>query len=129
MDNPLRNPEVVDIEMGSVISGIASTDAPSTKLRSLTYEINKQKRAMKKSEYTLRENLYNWVNSIGVQFFLVTCIFIDIIILIYEQTHPEEDFESTAIASTTLVVLLVFLAEVLVKLFVYGPYLFGTFPP
>lgn len=39
--------------------------------------------------YTLREKLYNWVNSIHVQAILVICILVDLSILIYEQSHPE----------------------------------------
>ena len=52
------------------------------------------------------------------------CILLDLGILIYEQAHPEYDYENTTVAHTTLAILVVFFLEVVIKIFVYKPYLF-----
>ncbi|GMH79772.1 hypothetical protein TrST_g5365 [Triparma strigata] len=117
--NPIH-PSLVDVEMGE--------NSSVRNMRSLTEEIENQKRRKQQEEYTTREKLYNWVNSIQVQLFLVLCILLDLGILIYEQAHPEYDYENTTVAHTTLAILVVFFLEVVIKIFVYKPYLFVKDP-
>ncbi|GMH80186.1 hypothetical protein TL16_g08437 [Triparma laevis f. inornata] len=123
MSNPMLDKSImVDVEMGDAVNKSVRD------LRTLSEEIQQQKNTKDIRQYTLREKLYNWVNSIHVQAILVICILIDLSILIYEQSHPEHDHENATVAHTTLVILLIFFAEVLIKLAVYGPYLFVKDP-
>eukprot|EP00520_Triparma_pacifica_P002288 CAMPEP_0118659160 /NCGR_PEP_ID=MMETSP0785-20121206/14960_1 /TAXON_ID=91992 /ORGANISM="Bolidomonas pacifica, Strain CCMP 1866" /LENGTH=302 /DNA_ID=CAMNT_0006552239 /DNA_START=12 /DNA_END=916 /DNA_ORIENTATION=- len=121
--NPLH---LSDVEMGQL------SDPPGSEVgrpnRGLTDEIQYQKAKLGQDKFTLREHLYNFLNGVYFQVFMMVVVMTDIGILLGESGHGMDEKEGGWVIGVTLVILVIFLVEVVLKVGIYGPYLFVKDP-
>ncbi len=86
---------------------------------------------MSAAGYTTRERLYSALNSFFVQFTVLLLVLLDISILLYQigsKTKSGGAGDGVVLSNVTLSILIVFLAELSLRIGVWGPKLFFKDP-
>ncbi|GMH66959.1 hypothetical protein TrRE_jg9251 [Triparma retinervis] len=92
----------------------------------MTDEIRYQQSQAPSDSFTVRDRLYNFLNGVYFQVFMMGVVCTDIGILL-GHTGGDEGEDGSVIA-VTMIILVIFLVEVLLKGAIYGPYLFVKDP-